>query len=326
MAGRPPAEPGSWMCPDLECGNINFPRRMTCNKCQLPKPKDARLVNVENTIGKAVAEKSKGLFSAADWQCAMCGNVNWARREDCNVCNYKRDGKTEVRKGAGGGFNERDGVEYVRREEDDDYDEFGRKKKKKGAVVPAPVSVQESVEEETKEGEKIVMEEVEEVVVEEEEEEDDDDVDISKYQLLEDDEIVDNDTPIPSKSNKDDKVHVLASPQKSPTPRSRSPPRARSRSPIGHRSRSPIGHRSRSPIGHRSRSPIGHRSRSPVIGHAPLYGEGVGAHTIIANRDRLQDMLEGGIEMEREVTGHQGDAIRAGTEEIDQDLGVPLEE
>ena len=32
-------------------------------------------------IGKHLAEKSKGLFSAEDWQCATCGNVNWARYE-----------------------------------------------------------------------------------------------------------------------------------------------------------------------------------------------------------------------------------------------------
>lgn len=30
-------------------------------------------------IGKAAAEKSRGLFSAEDWECGKCGNVNWAR-------------------------------------------------------------------------------------------------------------------------------------------------------------------------------------------------------------------------------------------------------
>ena len=30
-------------------------------------------------IGKQAAEKSKGLFSAEDWQCGKCGNINWAR-------------------------------------------------------------------------------------------------------------------------------------------------------------------------------------------------------------------------------------------------------
>ena len=31
-------------------------------------------------IGKNAAEKSGGLFSAEDWACTKCFNVNWARR------------------------------------------------------------------------------------------------------------------------------------------------------------------------------------------------------------------------------------------------------
>lgn len=60
-----------------------------------------------------------------------CGNVNWARRQTCNMCNAPKFGDLEERTGYGGGFNEREGVEYIQREEsDDEYDEFGRKKKK----------------------------------------------------------------------------------------------------------------------------------------------------------------------------------------------------
>jgi len=29
---------GSWPCPNASCGNINWPKRSTCNRCQLPKP------------------------------------------------------------------------------------------------------------------------------------------------------------------------------------------------------------------------------------------------------------------------------------------------
>lgn len=46
-----------------------------------------------------LAEKSKGLFNKDDWQCAMCGNVNWARRDTCNICNHPRAGKIEARVG-----------------------------------------------------------------------------------------------------------------------------------------------------------------------------------------------------------------------------------
>ncbi|CAG2064368.1 unnamed protein product, partial [Timema podura] len=76
-------------------------------------------------IGKAAAEKSRGLFSADDWQCNKCGNVNWARRQTCNMCNAPRFGEVEERTGYGGGYNDRGVVEYIEREEsDDEFDEY----------------------------------------------------------------------------------------------------------------------------------------------------------------------------------------------------------
>ena len=151
-------------------------------------------------IGKQLAEKSKGLFSAEDWQCSKCGNINWARqvtrslrvfhiciifffnqtykisnlnflktwyvntvikvrvsngtvttetvhavwkcdhgqshkhdhdryepwlksftvrRDTCNVCNGPKVQIEEERTGLGGGFNERENVEYKRHNEDE---------------------------------------------------------------------------------------------------------------------------------------------------------------------------------------------------------------
>jgi coenzyme F420-reducing hydrogenase alpha subunit len=71
----------------------------------------------------------------------MCGNVNWAKRLKCNICNTNKPGQNEggVRGGRGGGYKELDEQELEetkrrRREAEEDdgemYDEFGNLKKK----------------------------------------------------------------------------------------------------------------------------------------------------------------------------------------------------
>ncbi|VDN52478.1 unnamed protein product [Dracunculus medinensis] len=86
---------GEWACVDAKCAYINSDRHVVCDRCGKSKPRSKNRVGRE--IGKDAAEKSKGLFAAEDWACTKCGNVNWARRIACNICNAPKLGDLEIR-------------------------------------------------------------------------------------------------------------------------------------------------------------------------------------------------------------------------------------
>ncbi|KAL2610254.1 hypothetical protein R1flu_028827 [Riccia fluitans] len=146
---------GDWPCPNPSCANINFAFRGVCNRCGTARPAGGSSGGGGGTGGGrgrgrgAGADAGRGrgpggppgLFGPNDWNCPMCGNINWAKRTKCNICNTTKPGHNEggVREGRAGGYKEFDEAEIEetrrrRRElEDDDgemYDEFGNLKKK----------------------------------------------------------------------------------------------------------------------------------------------------------------------------------------------------
>eukprot|EP00252_Welwitschia_mirabilis_P027144 TRINITY_DN9215_c0_g1_i2.p1 TRINITY_DN9215_c0_g1~~TRINITY_DN9215_c0_g1_i2.p1 ORF type:complete len:457 (-),score=129.99 TRINITY_DN9215_c0_g1_i2:123-1493(-) len=150
--GKAWQQEGDWLCPNPSCSNVNFAFRGVCNRCGTARPAGSAgsggasggrgrgRGNIDSGRGRGVGGPP-GLFGPNDWPCPMCGNINWAKRTKCNVCNTNKPGHSEggVRGGRAGGYKELDEeeIEETRRrrrevEEDDGemYDEFGNLKKK----------------------------------------------------------------------------------------------------------------------------------------------------------------------------------------------------
>nr|ACU23963.1 unknown [Glycine max] len=148
-SGKAWQQDGDWLCLNTSCSNVNFAFRGACNRCGTARPAGASGISGAGGRGKGRAAQESGgigrpagggLFGPNDWPCPMCGNINWAKRTKCNICNTNKPGHNEggVRGGRGGGYKELDEEEIEetrrrRREAEDDgelYDEFGNLKKK----------------------------------------------------------------------------------------------------------------------------------------------------------------------------------------------------
>lgn len=120
------------------------------------------------------------------------------------MCNAKKNADNEVRTGYGGGFMDRQQVEYKEKvgDSDNEYDEFGRKKRKgtsngdKSDYKKPRIEDDEEEEEEEEEGN---LDKYKLFSEEEEEDDDGDDEDLAKYDLTADPEVVEKKDEVISK-------------------------------------------------------------------------------------------------------------------------------
>lgn len=84
-----PGVDGNWAC--MQCQNVNFAIRETCNRCQAPWQAGFQAnYHVAAPQFTAAVPTGKGGAPVAgvggNWACPMCQNVNFAVREACNRC------------------------------------------------------------------------------------------------------------------------------------------------------------------------------------------------------------------------------------------------
>eukprot|EP00906_Rhabdomonas_costata_P003714 RCo005625 len=90
--------PTDWDCP--VCRNVNFAKRVTCNRCDTPKPGSVAMGTGNPVFGQgggdlapsSLGGKARFPTQPGDWCCpnVSCGNVNWAKRSTCNLCGAPR--------------------------------------------------------------------------------------------------------------------------------------------------------------------------------------------------------------------------------------------
>ena len=91
---------GNWLC--TNCGNVNFGSRDMCNRCNMPRPASPEWqeptwqgpdFNCPNVVDTSAPKRGPPIAGVdGNWACGLCGNVNFASRVSCNMCQAPQGG------------------------------------------------------------------------------------------------------------------------------------------------------------------------------------------------------------------------------------------
>ena len=77
-----------WICEN--CQNFNYESRKTCNRCQIIKTPINKSI-LSNEEGSKILYNLINGNNKKEWNCSLCGNVNYSFRIICNRCQIPKD-------------------------------------------------------------------------------------------------------------------------------------------------------------------------------------------------------------------------------------------
>ena len=81
-----------WICKN--CTNFNYESRKSCNRCKLVKTAISKSILFGKDSSKILNNLING-NNKKDWNCRLCGNVNYSFRTICNRCQNPKDVENE---------------------------------------------------------------------------------------------------------------------------------------------------------------------------------------------------------------------------------------